>query len=196
MLTLNQIECGALALYKLSWRPDYKWCDLAPRRIHYRLACLCNCYDRCFNTSASPSLCVIVWWRRGEDYDEFEGIRASTCISFKSKLTMIFLFFMISQWGIWVLMISQCYLVWGLGILYCCRMRKTLDSELVCNPSGKEVPALVWGECLTVLFDSTVDGLAMLNGWLWRSGCTLGTCVWVKVHLVHNHTQQPNKVDQ
>ena len=29
----------------------------------------------------------------GEDYDEFEGIRTSTCLSFESKLTMIFVFF-------------------------------------------------------------------------------------------------------
>jgi hypothetical protein len=44
-----------------------------------------------------------VWWGRGEDYDEFEGIRTSTCLFFESKLTMIFVFvFMISQWGIWV----------------------------------------------------------------------------------------------
>jgi hypothetical protein len=38
-----------------------------------------------------------VWWGRGEDYDEFEGIWTSTCLSFKSKFTMIFASIMISQ---------------------------------------------------------------------------------------------------
>ena len=34
-----------------------------------------------------------VWWGRGEDYDEFERIRTSTCLSFESKLTIFFLWF-------------------------------------------------------------------------------------------------------
>ena len=42
MLTLNQIECSVLALYKLSWQPNNKWCDLAPHHIHYWLVCLCK----------------------------------------------------------------------------------------------------------------------------------------------------------
>ena len=60
MLTLNQIECSALALYKLSWRPNNKWCDLAPHCIHDRLVCLCTCYDRCFCASAF----VAMTWRQ------------------------------------------------------------------------------------------------------------------------------------
>ena len=75
-----------------------------------------------------------MWWRRGEDYDEFKGIRTSTCLSFKSKLTMFFLFFYDFPMGydIWVLMISQCYPA-GFGyIIYCCRMRKTLLIQFWC----------------------------------------------------------------
>ncbi len=60
MLTLNQIECSALALYKLSWWPNNKWCDLAPHCIHDRLVCLCTCYDRCFCASAF----VAMTWRQ------------------------------------------------------------------------------------------------------------------------------------
>jgi len=58
-----------------------------------------------------------VWWGRGEDYDKFEGIQTSTCLSFESKLTMIFVFFMISQWGIWVWWFPN-VTQWGLGIFY------------------------------------------------------------------------------
>jgi hypothetical protein len=87
-----------------------------------------------------------VWWGRGVDYDEFEGFRTSTCLSFESKLTMIF-FFMISQWGIWVWWFPN-VTQWGLGIfLLMPNEEDSIDSVLVCNPSGKEVPTLAWGEC-------------------------------------------------
>jgi len=58
-----------------------------------------------------------VWWGRLENYDKFEGIWTSTCLSFKSKLTMIFVFFMISQWGIWVWWFPNVTQL-GLGIFY------------------------------------------------------------------------------
>ena len=54
----------------------------------------------------------------GEDYDKFERIRTSTCLPFKSKLIFFLFFFMISQWGILVLMISQCYPVGFGNIIY------------------------------------------------------------------------------
>jgi hypothetical protein len=34
-----------------------------------------------------------VWQGRGEDYDKFKVIQTSSCLSFKSKLTMIFVLF-------------------------------------------------------------------------------------------------------
>ena len=101
----------------------------------------------------------------GEDYDEFEGIRTSTCLSFESKLTMIFVFFMISQWGIWVRWFPN-VTQWGLGIFYIewCTMMMIFVRVFsqwgfwvyisVCNPRRYPehwYPVLAWGECLMVL---------------------------------------------
>ena len=67
----------------------------------------------------------------GEDYDGFARIRTSTCLPryAVSKLTY---FLNISQWGLWVLVISRCYPV-GFGfILYSFRMRMTLLIRFWC----------------------------------------------------------------
>ena len=54
----------------------------------------------------------------GEDYDEFEGIRTSTCLTFWDQAYDDFLFFYDFPMGYMRLMISQCYPV-GFGyILY------------------------------------------------------------------------------
>jgi hypothetical protein len=135
---------------------------------------------------------------RGEDYDEFEGIRTSTCLSFESKLTMIYIYiFMISQWGIWVWWfpnVSQ----WGLGILYIewCTMMMIFVQVIsqwgfwvYFSVQSKTVSwALVSRIGLRGVFDGTVDGLVVWRLTVKVGRCTLGTCVWVAVHLVHNHT--------
>ena len=82
----------------------------------------------------------------GEDYDEFEGIRTSTCLSLRVSLRWFYFFCF--PMGYMSLTISQCYPV-GFGyILYCCRMRKTLLIRFWCAIQvGTEIPTLAWGEC-------------------------------------------------
>ena len=114
----------------------------------------------------------------GEDYDEFKGIRTSTCLSFESKLTMIFVFFMISQWGIWVWWFPK-FSQWGItGFIlngaqlwwFFVRVFSQWGFWVyisVCNPRRYPehwYPVLAWGECLMVLLMGYI-----LNGWLWRS---------------------------
>ena len=119
------------------------------------------------HSDETPSYALM--WSVGEDYDEFEGIRTSTCLSFESKLTMIFVFFYDFPMGYMSLMISQCYPV-GFGYILYWMVHNDDDFCPSIFPMGflglyfsvqsKTVPwALVSRIGLRGVFDGTVDGL-------------------------------------
>jgi hypothetical protein len=111
----------------------------------------------------------MLWWGViGEDYDEFKGIRTSTCLSFESKLTMIFVFFMISQWGIWVWWFPN-VTQWGLGIFYIewCTMMMFLSEYFPNGVSG-------------FIFQCAIqDGILSIGIPYWLEGSVWWYCWWV-----------------
>ncbi len=113
-----------------------------------------------------------VWWGRLENYDKFEGIWTSTCLSFKSKLTMIFVFFYDFPMGHMSLMISQCYPV-GFGYILYWMVHNDDDFCPSIFPIG--VSGFIF-QCAIQDGILSIGIPYWLEGSVWFVGCLIANC--------------------